>query len=102
MRKTFQVKKTTVQWKCNPHFLYCIEFDRISYQHAVEDFTTGLIWCWENLGPSIDLQSWRALHKRATNQVNTVWCWENQTTVHANRIYLASSKEVDAFLLRWN
>jgi hypothetical protein len=100
MKRTFKVKKTSPQWRAHPQFLYCIEFDRISYQQAVEDFTTGLIWCWESLGPSIDLQSWKALSK--SKDVNTTWCWENQTTVHANRIYLYSSKEVDAFLLKWN
>ena len=100
MKRSFKVKKTTVQWNANPHFHYCVEFDRISYQTAVEDFNTAMSWCWENFGASIDLQSWKALRK--STDVNTVWCWENQTTVHANRIFLATSKEVDAFLLRWN
>jgi len=97
--RTFKVRKTSVQWNAHPKFLYSIEFDRISYQQAVEDFATALDWCWSTWGNSIDLQSWLHLNKREKS--NQYWCWDNQTSVHSNRIYLSSSKEVDVFLLKW-
>lgn len=98
--RTFQVRRTSNQWNAYPQFHYCVEFHRNSFHEAVREFNKAIQWCWETYGASLDLQSWKVLRK--SDEVNTLWCWENQTNVHANRIYFASSKEVDAFLLKWN
>jgi len=98
--KSWRVMRMSPQWNAYPQFQYAIVYDRISYQQSVRDFFKAIAWCWDTFEASIDLQSWKALRK--SDEVNKFWTWDTQTNVHPNRIYLATSKEVDAFLLRWN
>lgn len=98
--RSFRVMRMSQQWSAYPHFQYAIVYDRNSFHQSVRDFNKAIAWCWDSFESSIDLQSWHALRK--SDAVNKLWCWDTQTNVHPNRIYLATSKEVDAFLLRWN
>ena len=98
--KAWGVVEMTPNWNAYPAFRYAIVYDRISYQQSVRDFSQALAWCWDTFDASIDLQSWQALKK--SDPVNTSWSWDTQTNVHPNRIYFASTKEVDTFILKWN
>jgi hypothetical protein len=70
------------------YFTYAAEFN-LKTQKSFCDIRE---WCWEQWGPSCELEFWRAGNRPA-------WCWINDQ--NKMRIYFSTDKEYQWFLLRW-
>lgn len=67
-----------------------VEFNKLS----LSKFCEVRAWCWEQWGPSCELEYWKQI-----SNPNPAWCWI--TDEWRIRIYLASNKEAQWFLLKW-
>jgi hypothetical protein len=69
-------------------FKYCINFGQI------QSFCDIRRWCSEQFGLSDDFEFFEKI-----KEPNTAWCWVNDQ--YTMRIYLATDKEAQWFLLKW-
>lgn len=60
-------------------------------KHNFDNFIEIRNWCWEQWGPSCELEFFK--------NRNPSWCW--LVDEWRIRIYLGSNKEVQWFLLKW-
>lgn len=69
---------------------------RVDFFHKdVEQFIAVRKWCWEQWGPSCEIEFYRQQSNK-----NPSWAWlVDQWRI---RIYLATDKEAQWFHLRWN
>jgi len=61
---------------------------------SAQKFSDIRKWCWEQFGPSDDLEFFYKL-----TDPNIKWSWVNDK--YTMRIYLASDAEAQWFLLKW-
>lgn len=71
-------------------FKYCVNFNYVT----VQDFCDIRKWCSEQWGPSDDLEFIEKI-----KNPNMAWCWVNDQ--YTMRIYIATDKEAQWFLLKW-
>ena len=71
-------------------FKYCINFNYTT----VQNFCDIRRWCSEQWGASDDLEFFEKI-----KEPNTAWCWVNDQ--YTMRIYIATDKEAQWFLLKW-
>ena len=102
MDRLFKIKRVTAQWNAYPDFKYCIEItESLSIRSTLASYFYEIFkWCWETNGPTIDLQIWKVLKKNYI-AVNSIWSWDPRQSSSNLRIYFASSKELEYFLLKW-
>jgi hypothetical protein len=86
-----KAKKTDARFSGYPNFKYHITFRRME----TEQYCNIRKWCWETFGASCELQN----ISRVTNP-NMEWCWDSDEW--KSRIYLATEKQYQWFLLKWN
>ncbi len=72
------------------NFKYATKFRRRADQ---DKFIEIRNWCWEQWGPSCELEFWN-------EQRNPAWAWA--MTEFETKIYVASEKEASWFTLRWD
>ncbi len=72
-------------------FKYLIEFNT----RAVEKFCQIRNWCWEQWGPSSELEFY---HKLSNPNI----CWSWLTDEWRMNVYIATDKEYQWFLLKWH
>jgi hypothetical protein len=71
-------------------FKYCVNFNYVTLQN----FCDIRKWCSEQWGPSDDLEFIEKI-----KNPNMAWCWVNDQ--YTMRIYIATDKEAQWFLLKW-
>lgn len=78
------------------YFVYAVNFP---YHKDVDQFSKARQWCWEQWGPSVELDVWQ----RFPEFKNEHWAWERGefNKSYRCRIFLTSEKEAQWFLLRW-
>jgi len=86
------MKLKKVDGRMNGHnlFKYYVSFGYNSHQN----FCDIREWCWEQWGPSCEFEYWSKI-----NSTNGAWCWVSDK--YTKRIYLATDKEGQWFLLKW-
>lgn len=84
-------KKLDRRFEGYTDFKYCVEFRT----GEMDKFCDIRNWCWTQFGPSCEIDIWRKVHNR-----NSAWCWVNDEW--KVRIYFASDKEYQWFILKWN
>jgi hypothetical protein len=89
-----KLKKLTKQYRGHKHFKYCDEFTYKDGQKFMERRT----WCWEQWGPSAELDLWQGVFDSPSK--NPQWCWI--TDQHRIRIYLATDAEASWYGLKWS
>jgi hypothetical protein len=72
-------------------FKYTVDFN---WRQASE-FCELRNWCWDQWGPSSEIVNW----EKSKDFVSKSWCWD--PSEYKNRVYLASDKEYQWFLLKW-
>lgn len=83
--------KTDRRFSAHPDFKHFISFT----SKELKGFNNIRKWCWETFGASSDLD---IFHKISDN--NQQWCWEYSQW--NTRIYFATDKEYQWFLLKWS
>lgn len=85
-----KVKKTDRRTSGHEDFKRFVEFSN----DEQEKFINCRNWCWDQWGPSCELEFWETIKNK-----NPAWCWlvDNWRI----RIYLATEKEAQWFYLRW-
>ena len=71
-------------------FKYCVNFNYVTLQN----FCDIRKWCSEQWGPSDDLEFIEKI-----KNPNMAWCWVNDQ--YTMRIYIATDKEAQWFILKW-
>ena len=71
-------------------FKYCVNFNYVT----VQNFCDIRKWCSEQWGASDDLEFIEKI-----KNPNMAWCWVNDQ--YTMRIYIATDKEAQWFLLKW-
>lgn len=61
----------------------------------MDEFVAVRKWCWETFGASCEMQ----IYDKVTNP-NTTWSWVLDD--YRSRIYFATEKEYNWFLLKWS
>jgi len=86
------MKLKKVDGRMNGHgtYKYCVNFN---YKTA-QNFCDIRKWCWEQWGASDDYEFIPKI-----KDPNIAWCWVNDK--YTMRIYLATDKEGQWFLLKW-
>lgn len=71
-------------------FEYKVEYSRYNEHRK---FVDARNWCWDQWGPSCELEFWNS-------NINPAWCWivDNRQI----KILLASTKETQWFSLKWS
>lgn len=64
------------------------------HKDQISDFCEVRNWCWEQWGPSRELEFWKPV-----GNSNPAWCW--LTDEWRIRIYFASEKEAQWAVLKW-
>jgi hypothetical protein len=85
-----KIRKLTKQFSGYSNFKYCVEFTRKDFKKFIERRN----WCWEQWGPSCELEFYRQPDS------NEHWCWI--TDQHRVRIYLVSESEATWYSLKWS
>jgi len=98
--KSIKVKRTNQQWKSFPSFKHCVEFSRQYNYENYWEYYNAQQWCWDNMGPSINLDILQEL-SRTNHSMDQVWAYQPKTNMYPCRIYLKSDKELELFLLKW-
>lgn len=67
---------------------------KIEYRKKIDrrDFVEQRNWCWEQWGPSCELENWDLA-------TNPAWCWFNDEW--GMKILLASEREATWYTLKW-
>lgn len=99
--RSIRVKRTSQQWKAFPDFRHCVEFSRQFNYENFWQYYQAQMWCWDQFGPSINLDIWVDLQKSHKNKMDEVWAYQAQTSLYPCRIYFKSDKELEVFLLKW-
>jgi hypothetical protein len=60
-----------------------------------EDFVAVREWCWNNFGPSCEMDLWGRMKETR----NPKWCWINDD--YKMRLYFADDQVFNWFILRW-
>ena len=68
-------------------------------QERAEDFFECRLWCWENFGPSREMDETIDL-RRSPADHNIQWAWAN--TDYKRWLYFSSDAELALFQLRWS
>lgn len=74
------------------NFTHFIEFRKVERKKFVEVRN----WCWEQWGPSCELEHWDLIDQ---SEVNPAWCWDSRE--YDMRIYLGDQAQVSWYILRW-
>lgn len=72
------------------NFTHFVDFRKIERNKFLEIRN----WCWEQWGPSCELEHWVAIESG-----NPSWAWDNRE--YDMRIYLAEQQQVSWYILRW-
>lgn len=86
-----KVKKIDRRMSGHPDFTRCVEFNHREFATFVEIRN----WCWEQWGPSTELDIWYKIANK-----NPAWCWISDQW--RTRIYFAGDKEAQWYHLRWS
>jgi hypothetical protein len=73
------------------NFKYYVEFP---YSKEIDNFVEQREWCWEQWGPSCEIDVWYKITKS-----NWAWCWIMDD--YRKRLYFATDKEYTFWLLKW-
>lgn len=85
-----KIKKLDGRMNGHGEFTRCVDFTREENQKFVKVRN----WCWEQWGPSCELDFWYHQLDR-----NPAWCW--MVDNWRIRLYFATEKEAQWFYLRW-
>lgn len=85
------------RYKAHPHFKFAV-----NYGWCDNAFISVRNWCWEILGPSIEINLFlnRVYRLRDISYNNLVWSWDNDYE-KIGRLYFASDEQLSLFKLKW-
>ena len=84
--KSIKVKRTNQQWKAFPFFKHCVEFSRQYNYENYWEYYNAQQWCWDNMGPSINLDILQEL-SRTNHSMNQVWANYRTITSYTDNIF---------------
>ena len=85
----YKITKLDKRYNGHLRFAYCVSPVTSGIQGA-KDLVELRNWCWENYGPSTELE-WA--------EQGAIWAWDTQ--FHHKRIYLKGEAESTFFLLKY-
>lgn len=83
-----KLKKLDRRMKGYGSFKYKIDYPK----SKTHDFISARNWCWEQWGPSSELELW-------DESLNPAWCWIISEWEY--KILLASDREAQWYILKW-
>jgi hypothetical protein len=85
-----KLKKLDARMNGYGNFKYVAKFRKRGDR---EKFIAIRNWCWEQWGPSCELEFWK-------EDVNPAWSWA--VTEFETKIYIDSDKEASWYILKWS
>ena len=85
-----KLKKLDARMNGYGNFKYVVKFRK---RFDSDRFIAIRNWCWEQWGPSCELELW-------SEAINPVWAWA--VTEFDVKIYIDSDKEASWYTLKWS